>query len=282
MNAQAFSLSDDKTAFGLTFVPPEALDPLARGEVLPSQALAEAAVQLKAAFAFVPAGAAWAAEACEALTHAGVAVFWVLDGPLWPVIQSYGIQEGLRATLLAPDEVAARLDERLEESLALAARGVELGARAFVIAEDLAGNEGPLVAPDFAIEVLIPRLHLIVTAATRVGLPVVLHSDGDIRPLLGALGRAGFAGVHAGGGLDLDGFERLFWAARRAGLAVIGGLQTVELGRGFPLAEALGSRLGVLAQAGGLLLADDGGITEPLQVATLVAALMAARTVLRP
>jgi len=280
MNATAFSLSDTHAAFGLSFIPPEALDPIARGEVSPPQALADAARELGAAFAFVPAGAVWAAEACDALQRENVAVLWAIDGPLWPVIESYGVQEGLLATLTAPDEVAARLDSRLDASLALVSHGVELGARAIVVAEDLAGSHGPLVAPDFAIQVLVPRLRRLVDAAAMSGLPSLLHSDGDIRLLLDAVVRAGFAGVHAGGGLDIGGFERLFKAARRAGLVVLGGMQTVELGHGFPAATELGARLGALAGEGGLLLADDGGITDPLQVTTLVIALMAARKTL--
>ncbi|MBN2848449.1 MAG: hypothetical protein JXP72_08390, partial [Coriobacteriia bacterium] len=100
---------------------------------------------------------------------------------------------------------------------------------------------------------------------------------GDIRPLLPAIARAGFVAVHAGGGLNVDAFERLFWSARAEGLAVIGGLPTVEL-RNAVRAEALGSRIGVLARAGGLLVSDDGGITTPLEVSALVTALAAARS----
>lgn len=278
MSFASFPLRDARSAFGLSFVPPEALGPLAGGTRSPGRALAAAARELKAAFAFVPAGAPWAAEACAALRQASVAVFWAMDGPLWPVIKSYGVAEGLRATLLAPEAVAARLDEGLAELTPLIARGIELGASALVLAEDLAGSEGPLVAPDFAIDVLVPRFRGLVRAADEAGLPTVLHTDGDVRPLLAAIARAGFSGVHAGGGLNADGFERLFWAARRAGLMMLGGLQTVDLVRGLPLATALGSRLGVLAQAGGLLLADDGGLTDAAQLVALATALAAART----
>lgn len=277
MSPAPLPVRDARSAFGLSFVPSEALGLLAGGERSPGCALAAAARELKASFVFVPADAPWAAEACVALRQADAAVFWAVDGPLWPVIESYGMQEGLRATLLAPDEVAARLDERLAELPPIIARGAELGASALVLAEDLAGSEGPLVAPDFAIDVLVPRFRGVVDAAADAGLPAVLHTDGDVRPLLAAIVRAGFSGVHAGGGLDADGFERLFWAARRAGLAVLGGLQTAELSQGLPLAAALGSRLGVLARAGGLLLADDGGLTETAQLDALAVAIVAAR-----
>jgi len=237
----------------------------------------EACRELKADFAFVPAEHLWSVSALKALGEADVAPFWAVSGPLWPVIECYGVAEGLRATLTHPDEIAQRLDDRIADIRHLVAVGLDLGARAIVIAEDLAGSEGPLIAPDFAIEVLLPRLAGLVGFASASSVPVVLHSDGDIRLLLPAIARAGFSGVHAGGGLDADGFERLYHAARKEGLMVIGGMQTTELSHGPLAAIALGSRVGVLARLGGLLLADDGGLTQRSQVTALVSALAAAR-----
>lgn len=277
MTADVLGLKRTPFAFGLSFVPAEALDPLSRTDVEPADALVHACLELEADFAFVSCCEPWSAAAVGALLEHGVAPLWAVDGPLWPVIQDYGVTAGLKATVTHPDEIAERIDHRLELMMEQVRMGIGLGAKAIVIAEDLAGNEGPLVAPDFAISTLLPRLADPVGIAMEAGTPCILHSDGDIRMLLAAVARAGFAGVHAGGGLDFDGFERLFLAARSAGLVVIGGLQTQGLSAGFPAATALGSRAGVLAQAGGLLLADDGGLTRPLQVATLVAALMAAR-----
>jgi hypothetical protein len=277
MTHDALEFTRTSPAFGLTFVPAEALDPLSRHDVQPAEAIAEASRELEADFAFVSCCQPWSADAVESLLNLGVAPFWAVDGPLWPVIEEYGITAGLRATLTHSDDVARRIDERMDAIAEQIRKGIGLGARAIVIAEDLAGFQGPLVAPDFAIDVLLPKLKRLVEIATTSDVPCVLHSDGDIRLLLAAISRAGFSGVHAGGGLDFDGFERLFVAARKVGLVVIGGLQTTELGQGFPRAATLGSRAGALAKLGGLLLADDGGVTEPLQITTMVAALMAAR-----
>ena len=233
--------------------------------------------ELDAAFAFVPAHVPWASAAAELLLEADVGVFWAVDGPLWAVLERRGVTEGLRDTLLEPEAIARELDELLVTADELVRDGLERGARAIVIAEDLAGTEGPLVAPDFAIETLLPRYARLVRTASDAGAAAILHSDGDVRPLLGAIRRAGFAGVHAGGGLSFEGFERLFWAARAEELAVLGGLQSVEL-TGLARAEVLGSRLGLLARAGGLFVADDGGITTTGESVALVHALEAARS----
>lgn len=275
---ERLAVAGDPFPFGLTFVPTLALAPVARAAVDPVSSLVEAASALRAAFAFIPAGEPWADEALDALSGAGVAPMLALSGPLWPIIEARGAMEGLRATLTRPAEIGEQLDAALEPLLAGLTRGAEFGARAVVLAEDLAGSTGPLVAPDFVIAELMPRYRRLVASARTAGLPAIFHSDGEIRPLLPAIARAGFVGVHAGGGLDTDGFERVFWAARAAGLVVVGGLVTAELANPAK-AEALGSRLGVLARAGGLFVADDGGITTTREVAGLVTALAAARAV---
>ena len=264
--------------FGLSFVPPAVLASVAAGHAGPAEALVAACVELSASFAFVPSIEPWAERAVAMLAEAGSAPLWAVDGPLWPVIEARGAMDGLRATLTHPEEVGAELDDGLDLIVRDMTRGAELGARAIVLAEDLAGTDGPLVAPDFAIAELLPRYERVTRIGHVLGVPVILHSDGDIRPLLPAIARAGFSAIHAGGGLGFEAFDRLFWAARDAGLAVVGGLLTAELGNSAR-AEAIGSTIGVLAQAGGLFVADDGGITTPAEVANLVSALAAARDV---
>jgi len=271
--------------FGVTFVPPQVL--VDREASVPAVAdatagvspidFAQACAALGASFAFVPRGPQEDEYAAE-LRVADVATFHVLDGPLWSLIKARGVMEGLRCTLTDPEGFGAELDRdvaRLRDALAEAGR---LGARALVIAEDLAGSEGPLVAPDFAIAELMPRYAPLVLHARELGMPTVLHSDGDIRPLLPAIARAGFVGVHAGGGLRVDRFVRLVHAAREEGLSVLGGLLTGEL-TSATRAEALGGALGRLARGGGLILADDGGITTVAQLERLKIALDVARAV---
>ncbi|MRS13108.1 MAG: hypothetical protein EG823_08595 [Actinobacteria bacterium] len=260
-------------AFGLTFVPPAAY---AHEDEEPAAALARVCGELGAAFAFVPSDEAWTSDAVSDLEAIGVGAFLTVSGPFWPVIEARGLAQGLRETLTRPDETRHALEDGLGDVLTQLERGMGADTRAVVLAEDLAGSAGPLVAPDFAITQLLPLYAEITALLGTLGLPAVFHSDGDIRLMLPAIRRAGFAGVHCGGGLDFDGFERLFWAAREADLAVLGGLLTAELVNATR-AEALGSRLGVLAKAGGLFVTDDGGITTAQEMTHLAMALAAAR-----
>ena len=272
------SISGAPFPFGLSYVPPHVLGPIVGPLQGAAQDLTSACEELGASFAFVPADAWWSEDAIVALGQASVTPLLSISGPLWPVIESRGIVEGLRATLTQAEQVGSELEERLEAVIAEVERAARLELRGIVIAEDLAGSNGPLVAPDFAIAELMPRYERVVRAARALDMAVIFHSDGDVRLLLTAIARAGFVAIHGGGGLEYPAFERLFWAAREEGLAFIGGLLTTELGNPAS-AEALGSKVGVLAKAGGLFVADDGGITTSAEMASLVTALAAARDV---
>jgi hypothetical protein len=117
---------------------------------------------------------------------------------------------------------------------------------------------------------------LLVAFAASDGLRTAFHSDGEIRAFLQSIVRAGFVAVHGGGGLPLIGFEALLAESRRQGLALLGGLDTVVLREGVPASVRLGAHVGVLASAGGLLIADDGGITTGSEISALAAAFTAA------
>lgn len=258
---------------GLTFVPPDVLAGVAPGCGEAHECLASATRALALDFVFVEARAPWAEAAVAGID---AAVFWVVDGPLWPVLHSaVNVADGLMRSRLDPVAFAADLDDETQRAVEQVRRGVVLGVDAIVVADDLAGSDGLLLGPDVTSAEILPRLATI--AGQARSLPALLHSDGDVRGILRQLAAAGFVGLHGGGGLDRDAFEALFWEAHRAGLVVAGGLPTSSLGRGTTAAVRAGTNAALLAQAGGLLLADDGGITTEAELGAFAAAVSAAR-----
>lgn len=262
-------------AHGVTFLAPGVVLG-ARDSEAPERDLARAYAETGLDFAFVMSWEPWAGRLVGLLHHAGIAALWVVPGVLWPALEVVGVGEGLRATAREPDSLAPELDSAAGAMRDAVALGVGLHADAMVIAEDLAGETGALVAPDFVSDHVLPRLSRGVATASRGDIPVLLHSDGDISVFLSGLRDAGFAGVHAGGP-DADAFGRLHARARRSGLAIVGGLPARGLAKGLPAAVLAGTSLAILAQSGGLLVADDGGITTPEEYSALLAAFAAMR-----
>ncbi|MBE0475869.1 MAG: hypothetical protein IBX62_02060 [Coriobacteriia bacterium] len=264
---------DAPVAVGLTFAPPEVLLALG-GSREPVEALPGACEKLDLDFVFVPPGSeaampVVAERACEPIAE--------VAAPLGRVLHQLGWTDGLRATAEDPSSLRPALDEA-EKSAAEAVRvAAAAGAGAVVLAEDLTGSSGPLVPPDFAFAEVFPRLQRLAEAAAAGGLPALLHTDGDARAFVSSAARAGFAGVHGGGGLEPEGVASLVAAVRRARLSFVGGIPTVELASGPMRAVAAGSRVGLIARAGGVLLADDGGMSSAAEASSFVSALQAAR-----
>lgn len=257
---------------GLTFVADEAIAGLRWGRHRSLRLLEAACSTLAPDFIFVPSGHVWSDEAVDRVLGCGTEVFWVVDGVLGRVAEARGWSDVLRETAAHPDTIAARFDETMAQALESVRRGVRLGACAVVIADDLGGANGPLVAPDFAFEQVIPRLGVLAREAIDHGSPAVVHSDGDIRVFLAAFAHEGFAAVHPGG-VRADALPALYDGARGHGLALLGGIDGEILRTGGPAVVRAAADAALLAGRGGLLFADDGGISTPVELASMVTAI---------
>lgn len=265
----------DPPVVGLTFLPETALSDRAGGESA-AAALGRVCADAQLDFLFVPAWQSHAERVLTAAKSACAAPVWVVRGVLNPALDELGVVTGLRATITAPERLRPALDGAVEDALEAAARGVALGAGAITVADDIMGREGPLVTPDYIRTELLPRYGRIARSVRDAGLPCILHCDSDSPLPLADLREAGFAAVHPGGMSDAA-FERLLVEGRREGVRIVGGVMTADLESGLPHAVITGVRLGMLARGGGLLLADDGGVTTYGQYAALLASFVAAR-----
>jgi hypothetical protein len=262
---------------GVTFLPAEAVRALAWGTPADVPVVTAVCSRLSPEFAFVESWGKDALSACEAVAECGTVPFWVVRGPLDAVASERGWSETLAATVREPAALGPALDTAVDAARASVRAAAERGAGAVVVADDLAGADGPLLAPDFALAELLPRAGRIASAAAAVGLPAVWHSDGDTRAFLGAAAREGFAGVHPGG-LGPDPFRQLFGSARREGLVVLGGVPGWALRSGTPSAIGAATSAALIARSGGLLVCDDGGVTTGEELGALIAALQSVRS----
>ena len=262
---------------GITFVPADALEAMRWGKQGEPGTLLPAAVEAVGLdFAFVPSSEPWAERSVEGLLEIGAAPLWVVNGPFSNAVAVHGWTEALRLTIADPDALRPALDEGASFAIAQALRGLAVGSAGIVLAEDLAGVHGPLMAPDFVNAELMPRSASVASEAGRVDLPAVFHSDGDIRVFMQGIGRAGFSAVHVGG-LGQDGFVRLLRDARQHGLRVIGGIEGEALRQSIPAAIRAGIQAALFAAPGDVLLADDGSIATAEDLSAFVSAVEAAR-----
>lgn len=256
---------------GLSFIAPDVL-PVRSDSA--AEMLTAACSELRLDFAFVPASEPWFAEAAAMLSDAGVAVMAVVDGVLSRTVDSLGFAEVATRSARSPESLEPVLrsasevaEMRLDEALSIAPAAV-------VIADDMAGAEGPLFAPAFLALNVLPLYKKLPARAGCAGVPAVLHSDGDIRLLLEPIARTGVAAIHGDCG-DPANVSGTFTTARRHRLAFVGGIPTRALGS-LASATLAGAMAGTLAEAGGVLVCDDGGVGTSEEAAALFRALAAA------
>ncbi len=262
---------------GVTFLPDEAVLSLSWGASHQVPLVSVVCSRLRPDFAFVRSWDPGAGEICAEVARCGTAPLWVVRGAFDTVAAAQGWSETLRATISEPEALAGALDDAVRVARATVREGIECGAVGVVVGEDVAGAEGPLLSPDYILSEIVPRVGRIAAAATEEGSPAVWHSDGDVRPFLAAAARAGLDAVHPGG-LPADQLGEVFLAARREGLALLGGIPADVLREGGPAVIRAGVAAGVAAYGGGLLVSDDGGVTTGEELGMLVMALQSARS----
>jgi len=74
---------------------------------------------------------------------------------------------------------------------------MEVGAELFIESGDLAYHTGPMMSPQKFRELLLPAYRIITDAVHEKGGKIVLHTDGQVTPLLDFVVDCGFDGLHS-------------------------------------------------------------------------------------
>lgn len=173
---------------------------------------------------------------CFAAAPAGGEPFAEPDGRLWPEISCwrresdfflFGLVGGGFSHLaykLGLDTFLGEVCRDRNRFYDLAARStrhntglaldcIRAGVDGIIITEDLAYNRGPFLPPDLLRDVLYPLLAEEIRQIKQTGVPVVLHSDGNLNSLLPDLALLGFDGLHSldpGAGMNLSQLKGAF------------------------------------------------------------------------
>jgi uroporphyrinogen decarboxylase len=123
-------------------------------------------------------------------------IFGTHEGPFNAAYMAMGFESFFTKLLDDPAFIHKLLEHRTRWCLAMFQEAIRLGAEVIVMGEDSAHNQGPMISPKMWEEHILQYHRQIVD---ELDVPVIWHSDGDIRKLLPFAVQAGFIGVH---GLD--------------------------------------------------------------------------------
>ncbi|MBI2914995.1 MAG: hypothetical protein HYY08_03605 [Firmicutes bacterium] len=155
---------------------------------------------------------------------------------------------------------------------ACATGAVRAGAHGIVVADDLAYNTGMFLSPELMRELVFPYLEEEVAEIKALGVPVFLHSDGDIRPVLAdivAMGFNGWHGIQPSAGLDLVEIKRVCGDR----LCLMGNVDVDLLVRGQPeeIEREVERLIRLAAPGGGFILSSSNALCSGVSAANALA-----------
>jgi len=135
-----------------------------------------------------------------------------IGGPVSMLDEMFGMEDYLVYALTNPKEIRIIGEKVMEFEVAKAKLFIDAGAEAILMADDIAFNTGCFLPPSIMEEVAYPLYRQALSEIRRYGnVPVVFHSDGDLRLILKDLAALGFDGLHSlqpSAGMDIAAVKR--------------------------------------------------------------------------
>jgi uroporphyrinogen-III decarboxylase len=192
----------------------------------------------------------------------------------FPAMLSIGMERFFLALYDDRPFVEEVMDRYTDWAVAVAERVCAMDIDVFISTDDLAWKQGPMLSPTLFRELVMPRFRRVAEKVTK---PWVMHSDGNIVPLIDDLVSLGINGLHALEPETLDIREvKRRWGDR---VCLIGNVSLVTLGRGTPdqvEAEAAGL-IRDLGFSGGYILSSSNSLTSYVPVDNALALARMAR-----
>lgn len=143
----------------------------------------------------------------KALVYAfnGSGTFWLMPGN--------EMMEFVVRLFEDPASLHEEARRKCDESIALAKQQADMGVDFICINSDYGFNQGPFVSPKHFAEFVTPYLTEIVSAIHDLGLPAILHSDGNLNDILDQLvgaGLDGYQSVDPQGSMDIKAVRERF------------------------------------------------------------------------
>ena len=142
----------------------------------------------------------------------------------------------------------------------------EAGVDALQFADDYGSNTSPFCSPDQFREIILPHTRRLIQTLKKTGLPVMMHSDGHIMPLLHDIVEAGICSCHPierAAGMELSTVKKLYGDK----IGLIGNVNnktTLVTGSSTDVEEEVKECIRAAAPGGGYVLASDHSVHDDI------------------
>ena len=183
-------------------------------------------------------------------------------GPFDRLVQLLGMPAAMIALLAEPHDSAGVINRIADYHVGIARSYLAAGVEAGWLADDYAGDGGPLISPALWRKLVLPAIARIIAVYREVGVPVFFHTCGRAEAFVPDLLEAGVTAFNLQSDLcDLAGLKARF--GRR--IAFYGGVPSDLMLRGAAdqVREAARHAMRSLGSEGGLFLAPDQPLAFP-------------------
>jgi uroporphyrinogen decarboxylase len=197
-----------------------------------------------------------------------------IGGPVSMLDEMFGMEDYLVYCLTNPAQIRTIGEKVMEFEVAKARLFIDAGAEAILIADDIAFNSGTLLPPATMRELAYPLYREAIAEIKRYReVPVVFHSDGDLRLCLPELAACGIDGLHSlqpSAGMDIAAVKREYGER----LCLFGNIDldwVMTQASPEEVARVTRSTIGIAAPGGGYVLATCNTLIDAIPEANALA-----------
>jgi uroporphyrinogen decarboxylase len=217
----------------------------------------------------------WAIEE----TRGQIALAVAIEGPFATAWQIAGMERFMLSCYDAPEIVDHLTKLCARFGLVTGQRAVQAGAHALIIADDLGHKTGPFLSLEHFRRFVLPPLCWEIAELKKLGVPIILHSCGDVNAYLDDLVAAGIQGLNPlqrTANMDLARLKTRYGQQ----LCLIGNIdasRTLPYGTPAEIEKEVVEAIQVAGPGGGYVLASDHSLHGGIPVPNILAMLEAAR-----
>jgi len=196
--------------------------------------------------------------------NSNFAVFAQVGGGFDSIYPLMGLEKFIIWCRTNPQEIANLAQKVSGFHTELAKLCVEAGAHVILLGDDLAYNKGTFLPPEQLRKLIFPFLSEEVRTIRRLGVPVILHSDGNISAILDDVVAMGFDGIHSiqpSSGMVIGQVKKKYGEK----LCLMGNIDldhVLPLGTQEEVAEAVKQTIREAAPGGGYILSSTNVLTR--------------------
>lgn len=198
------------------------------------------------------------------LTAGELAVGAVVEGPFTRSWFPMGFQSYVKTLYTSPGSIRKLVDKVTDYFIEQGKIFIDLGVDVIWMPDDLAMVDGPFLSPESFRKHIFPQMKKMVSTFRKRGVKVLLHTDGQIMPIIKDIIQMGFDGIHPverKAGMNLKELKKKYGDE----LTFIGNINAKTVLQEGPtemIKEQVQECLEIAAPGGGYILASDHSIHQ--------------------